>query len=87
MGIFVRMNLTVNDDPLDQERYLTLESINVMMLIGFGYLMATLRTNSFSGLAYTLFVNALSLQLYVLFQGFWNQIFSAFNKDFYIYVD
>ena len=87
MGIFVRMNLTVNNDPLDQERYLTLESINVMMLIGFGYLMATLRTNSFSGLAYTLFVNALSLQLYVLFQGFWNQIFSAFNKDFYIYVD
>ena len=87
MGIFVRMNLTVNNDPLDQERYLTLESINVMMLIGFGYLMATLRTNSFSGLAYTLFVNALSLQLYVLFQGFWNQIFSAFKKDFYIYVD
>lgn len=58
-----------------------------MVLIGFGYLMTALKTNNLSALVYTLFVNALSIQLYILFQGFWAQIFSAFKQDFYIYID
>jgi hypothetical protein len=81
------MNTTSNNDLLDAERYLALENINGMILIGFGYLMTAIKTNNLSALIYTLFVNALSIQFYILFQGLWSQVFSAFKKDFYIFID
>jgi Ca2+/Na+ antiporter len=81
------MSTNTNNDPLDAERYYALENINAMILIGFGYLMTAIKTNNLSSLVYTLFVNALSIQIYILFQGFWSQIFTAFKKSFYINVD
>lgn len=58
-----------------------------MILIGFGYLMTVLKTNNLSSLIYTFFLNALVIQIYILVQGFWGQIFSGFTNNFYIYID
>ena len=52
------------------------QDVNLMMLIGFGFLMTFIRTNSWSALAYTFFINAVVVQLYVLFQPFWAKVLS-----------
>ena len=68
-------------------KYPAFQDINVMMLIGFGYLMAFSKTTSWSAFSYTFFMNALMLQLYPLLSGFWNRVFHGFTADnYYIYV-
>lgn len=57
------------------------QDVNVMMLIGFGFLMTFIRTNCWSALSYTFFINAVVVQLYLLFQPFWHHAFGAQEWD------
>jgi hypothetical protein len=58
-----------------------------MILIGFGFLMTFIRTHSLSALSYTFFINAIVMQLYILFNAFWDRIFNGFSSgDRYIAV-
>ena len=59
-------------------------STNAMVLLGFGYIMTVVKTNQLSVLVFTLFINALIIQWYLLIQGFWVQVFSGFRKDLHI---
>jgi ammonium transporter Rh len=51
------------------------QDVNVMMLVGFGFLMSFIKKNSWSALSYTFFINAVVLQLYLLWQPFWKRVF------------
>jgi ammonium transporter Rh len=51
------------------------QDVNVMMLIGFGFLMTFLKNHSWSALSYTFFINAVVVQLYLLWQPFWHKVF------------
>lgn len=53
-----------------------------MMLIGFGFLMTFIKTHAYSALSYTFFINAIVVQLYILFSAFWQKIFNEFEGDF-----
>lgn len=68
-------------------RYPAYQDINVMMLIGFGFLMTFLKNHAWSSLAYTFFINSVVLQLYILLAAFWKRVLdTGFQKEFYIYV-
>lgn len=45
-----------------------------MMLIGFGFLMTFIKTHQWSALSYTFLINAVVVQLYLMFQPFWHRI-------------
>lgn len=68
------------------QRYGAWQDTNVMMLIGFGFLMTFIKTHAYSALAYTFFINAIVIQLYILFSGFWKTIFNELSGS-YIRVD
>lgn len=87
-AIFVRVlpfSFTINSDELVYERYKAFQDTNVMMLIGFGFLMTFIRTHSLSALSYTFFINAIALQVYCLFAGFWDGIYNGFNNKIALY--
>ena len=77
-GLFVR---TDTMDPAtmgtNNKYYPMYQDVNVMMLIGFGFLMTFIKTNSWSALAYTFFINAVVVQLYILLQPFWHHLFGG----------
>jgi len=87
-GVFVRIENNT-DTALNPDRYPAYQDINVMMLIGFGYLMAFTKSFSWSAFAYTFFLNALLPQLYILLSAFWHRvIISGFNgSNYYIFVN
>ena len=62
------------DDSIASQRYPAFQDINVMMLIGFGFLMTFIRSYAWSTLSYTFFVNAFVTQFYFLFFQFWNKL-------------
>jgi hypothetical protein len=86
-GVFVRLEDNTNKS-LNSDRYPAYQDVNVMMLIGFGYLMAFSKTTSWSAFSYTFFMNALMPQLYILLSAFWKRVlldgFSSSN--YYIYI-
>ncbi len=83
-GIFVRV-LDQNDSTLNPAYYPMFQDVNVMMLIGFGFLMTFLKKHSWSALSYTFFINAIIVQLYPLLQGFWHRVFkNHWNDMFFI---
>lgn len=51
------------------------QDVNVMMLIGFGFLMTFIKRHAWSALSYTFFINAIVVQLYILLAGFWERVF------------
>jgi len=69
-GIFVRPRVH-NDPTVNTNFYPMYQDINVMMLIGFGFLMTFVKNHSWSALSYTFFINAVIVQLYILLSGFW----------------
>ena len=75
-GIFVRP-LVHTDQGQNTKYYPMFQDINVMMLVGFGFLMTFIKKNSWSALSYTFFINAVILQLYLLLQPFWNKVFEG----------
>ena len=87
-GVFVRLDNST-DKALNSDRYPAYQDVNVMMLIGFGYLMAFSKTTSWSAFSYTFFMNALMPQLYILLSGFWRRVLvDGFHSDnYYIYIN
>ena len=78
--VFVIDNLK-GGDALISQRYPAWQDVNVMMLIGFGFLMTFIRSYTWSAIAFTFLTNAIISQYYVLFSAFWKK---ALNGNFSI---
>lgn len=63
------------------------QDVNVMMLIGFGFLMTYIKKHSWSALVYTFFINAVIVQLYILLSSFWLRVFSGGWSSSIIHVE
>ena len=67
--ILIWVFCTVNPSPstaLASQRYPAFQDVNVMMLIGFGYLMTFIRSYAWSAISYTFLINAFITQYYLL---------------------
>jgi hypothetical protein len=51
------------------------QDVNAMILIGFGFLMTYIKLHAWSALVYTFFINAITVQLYILLSNFWEKVF------------
>jgi ammonium transporter Rh len=81
-GLFLRVAPQVT--ATDNSFYIYYQDVNVMMLIGFGFLMTFIKRGSWSSLAYTFFINAIIVQLYILLQAFWHRVFHDGWNEYYI---
>ena len=54
--------------------YPILQDINVMIIIGFGFLMVFLHKHSFSSVSFTFFISALAVQMYILWCCLWESV-------------
>lgn len=73
-GLFLKTTVH-NLDTVNVNYYPMYQDVNVMMLIGFGYLMTFIKNNSLSALSYTFFINSVIVQLYLLLAPFWHKVF------------
>lgn len=53
------------------------QDVNVMMLIGFGFLMAFIKGYTWSALSYTFLLNAVVVQIYILWSRLWHTVFHS----------
>lgn len=74
-GVFVRV-MAHNNKETNFVFYPVFQDVNVMMLIGFGFLMTFVKNHAWSALSYTFFINAIVVQLYPLLSGFWHRVFA-----------
>jgi ammonium transporter Rh len=72
--VFVEINVN-SSTALSSQRYPAFQDINVMILIGFGYLMTFIRSYAWSAISYTFLINAFITQFYILFSSFWQKVF------------
>lgn len=72
---------------MDQERASALVGSNAMLLLGFGYLMTSIKHTNLSVLTYSLLINALVIQFYILLSTFWGQVFHKFDLPFYVLIN
>jgi hypothetical protein len=79
--IFTRMDTSdvVQDDPLWSQRYSAFQDVNVMIVVGFGFLMTFIKTYEWSALSYTFFINAIIVQTYILMKSFWYRVWHGFE--------
>jgi ammonium transporter Rh len=84
--VFVRVNLSP-DTTLDYSRYPAFQDVNVMMLMGFGFLMTFIRSYAWSAIAWTFLINAFVAQLYILFEPFWYRVLYHGFHEFIITID
>ena len=84
-GIFVRFDdyarMENNSNDKNQEgwddfaiRYPIFQDVHVMMFVGFGFLMTFLKHHSWSGVSINFLAASMSIQLYILFEGFWHAV-------------
>jgi ammonium transporter Rh len=84
-GIFVRFDefsrMEHQTDEQLQEaldifllRYPLLQDVHVMMFVGFGFLMTFLKHNSWTGVSINFIAAAVTIQVYILFEGFWHAV-------------
>ena len=85
--IFVVDDVNSPTDALLSQRYPAFQDINVMLLIGFGFLMTFIRSYAWSALAYTFLINAFIAQFYVLFNAFWKRVLHGGWKGQEINID
>ena len=69
-GVFLRP-MVHNNASTNVNYYPMYQDVNVMMLIGFGFLMTFIKSHAWSALSYTFFINAIIVQLYLLLAPFW----------------
>ena len=79
-GFFVRTEVH-NADTNNTKYYAMYQDVNVMMLIGFGFLMNFIKNHEWSALSYTFFINAIVAQLYILWAPFWHKVFKGHWGD------
>ena len=84
--VFVRVNLS-SSTSLDYSRYPAFQDVNVMMLIGFGFLMTFIRSYAWSAIAWTFLINAFVSQFYILFTPFWERVLYHGFHEFLITID
>lgn len=82
----MRVNLSPST-ALDSQRYPAFQDVNVMMLIGFGFLMTFIRSYAWSAIAWTFLINAFVTQLYILLSPFWERAIVHGFHDFLITID
>ena len=75
--VFVRDEHNDPADLLWTQRYPAFQDVNVMILIGFGFLMTFIRSYAWSAISYTFLINAFISQYYVLFSNFWLKVFEG----------
>lgn len=51
------------------------QDVNVMILVGFGYLMTFINHYGWSALGYTFLMTGLGIQYYILWEGLWKVVF------------
>lgn len=64
-------------DPLDEKinvavYYPLFQDLQVMIFVGFGFLMAFMKTHSWTSVGFNFLIAAYALQLTILIQGFWH---------------
>src|SRR4051812_15067833 len=77
---FVRNNISTGAHHLE-EYYSWFQDVNVMMLIGFGFLMTFIRTYSWGALAFTFFINTVIIQYYIVWHGLWHKVLGEFGPS------
>ena len=73
-GLYVRVTYETQSG-FNSTYYWMYQDVNVMMLVGFGFLMAYIRGYDWSALSYTFFINAVGVQFYILLSAFWARVF------------
>lgn len=88
-GVFVRLTNPAGLASIFSTVFPLYQDMDVMMLIGFGFLMAFSKSFSWSSVTYTFFINALIIQLYILLSAFWQRaVIDGFNaQNYYIYIN
>lgn len=88
-GVFVRITNPTSLANAFSTIFPLYQDMDVMMLIGFGFLMAFSKSFSWSSVTYTFFINALIIQLYILLNAFWQRaVVDGFNaQNYYIYIN
>jgi ammonium transporter Rh len=84
--VFVTVNPSVSS-TLGNQRYPAFQDVNVMMLIGFGYLMTFIRSYAWSAISYTFLINAFITQYYILFSPFWHKVLHSDFSELTIRID
>jgi ammonium transporter Rh len=79
-GVFVKQ-LFHTSDANNTKFYPMYQDVNVMMLIGFGFLMTFIKNNSWSAVSYSFLINAIVVQLYLLLSPFWHKVFKGHWED------
>lgn len=74
-GFFVRHEVENIHADFLANYYPWFQDVNIMILIGFGFLMSFIRSKAWSALGFTFFANAIVFQLYILWGGFWHKVF------------
>ena len=74
-GVFSEYNYTNNQN--DIQRYSKFTDINVMMIVGFGFLMSFLKKFGYSSLTMTFFLTTLIVQIHPLFFEMFKGIFTG----------
>jgi ammonium transporter Rh len=87
-GFFVRYTVVGITTGYLESFYPWFQDVNVMILIGFGFLMSFIRSKAWSALGFTFFINAIVFQMYILWQGLWYKVFhTGFGVESYIRFD
>lgn len=87
-GFYVRHEVQDLEAGYLEGYYPWFQDVNVMILIGFGFLMSFIRSKAWSALGFTFFTNAIVFQLYILWEGFWHKVFhGGFDEERYIRLD
>jgi|JI10StandDraft_1071094.scaffolds.fasta_scaffold883555_1 ammonium transporter Rh len=84
--VFVKVKVNI-PTALSSQRYPGWQDVNVMMLIGFGYLMTFIRSYAWSAISYTFLINAFITQIYLLFENFWHKVFHGGFSNTVIEID
>lgn len=62
-----------------QAKYPFFQDVNIMIFVGFGFLMVFLKNNSWCSIGFTYLIACWAIQIGILFTGFWHNITDFYN--------